>query len=925
MLTEGALKLAANSPHEALFFRGFTHDCSPEQFNLPLFDRPNSQRNSMKRCGSRHHFTLGGNSCPGEISGTGSRRVAALLLTTLACAPIPSFAANATVVPCPARADAVIANTGRVVSSKHSLVDSYNSTLGAYGGANVGSHGTVRAAGEIVKRGGVIKGATIEHSPAGLPEIAVSAIAIPLPLGAKVPGHVELHKHHSLTLRPGDYIAAGIDLDGPAEIRVSPAGYVRIFVTGRLSIGGAANLHGRTQDLQFIVTNGSDVHIQRKGSLTGLVYAPKSEVEVNSTVFGSLVGATVELKSHAAVHYDDNLACPTAPPPTSPAIPPPALPPPPPPVVGCYMNTRNGWKNIPCATKAFIDAHFPHPDVQLTVTSPNTTPLVFGQIDATVTQVSSITDVLGSSSNANEWSFQSTTNIFAVPGGHSNAGNAAAVQFVIQSNGSASAICSWNVDVTAQSYPNQCVTPSAQQRAGGLQAFDYGNIAGYVNSNGTLSMVAELSWTPSGQPNQYAVVANDANGLAGNWTAMSGGLLGIGNGSQAQLANAEVVTQVLAATCASDTQAGSPICAPPTLQPNGTVYVGGTGTVETNNLTAVGTPTLSYLNADLQVSNVTATTSGACLGPSLVYVKDSPQDFGATPSTLGNQVFWESPDIFVVPHGTVVDVNAVSTETTVTPGTQYDVYVRVHNDLGCAPATGAKTLVYLADPSALSVQWSSITGNNYVGNNMSSTGVTVPAGGQALIGPLTFTAPVAGIGNGHKCLLAAIEADGEPAPANSTDAPNSNQVGQRNLEFVSPCVFQLTNGTASNGNVQITLTVAPTSDTPPSLTVSPDVEVTLDDADSSWFNVWNAQAGSGTAFAVTHNTATNSTTVRLGVFSVVLDPAPLMAGQSRSATGNINPTSGTLTLQLGAILTDSGGHVLANNGGSCTATAVVIK
>jgi hypothetical protein len=385
------------------------------------------------------------------------------------------------------------------------------------------------------------------------------------------------------------------------------------------------------------------------------------------------------------------------------------------------------------------------------------------------------------------------------------------------------------------------------------------------------------------------------------------------------------VTQVLASTCTSDIQAGSPICAPPTLQPNGTVYVGGTGTAETNDLTAVGTPTLSYLNADLQVSNVTATTSGACLGPSLGYVKDSPQDFGATPSTLGNQVFWESPDIFVVPHGTAVDVNAVSTETTVTPGSQYDVYVRVHNDLGCSVVTGVKTLVYLADPSALSVQWSSITGNNYVGNNMSSSGVNVPSGGQALIGPLPFTAPTTGIGNGHKCLLAAIEADGEPAPVNSTDAPNSNQVAQRNLEFVSPCVFQLTNGTSSNGNVQITLTVTPNSNTPPSLTVSPDVEVTFDDSDSSWFNVWNSQAGNGTAFAVTHNSGANSTTVRLGAFSMVLNPVPLTAGQSRNATGNINPTSGTLTLQLGATLTNSGGQVLANNGGSCTATAVVIQ
>ena len=65
--------------------------------------------------------------------------------------------------------------------------------------------------------------------------------------------------------------------------------------------------------------------------------------------------------------------------------------------------------------------------------------------------------------------------------------------------------------------------------------------------------------------------------------------------------------------------------------------------------------------------------------------------------------------------------------------------------------------------------------------------------------------------------------------------------------------------------------------------------------------------------------------LRLGPFSVVLNPAPLMAGQTRNATGTLITASGTVTLQLGATLTDSGGQVLANNGGSCTVTADVIQ
>jgi hypothetical protein len=113
----------------------------------------------------------------------------------------------------------------------------------------------------------------------------------------------------------------------------------------------------------------------------------------------------------------------------------------------------------------------------------------------------------------------------------------------------------------------------------------------------------------------------------------------------------------------------------------------------------------------------------------------------------------------------------------------------------------------------------------------------------------------------------------------------------------------------------------------PSLTTTPDVEVAFDDADSSWYNVWSTQTGAGSAFAVTHNGGAATTTVRLGAYSVTLNPVPLAAGQSRNANGTINPGSGTLTLQIGATLTETGssGQVLVTNGGSCTQTAPVIQ
>jgi hypothetical protein len=112
----------------------------------------------------------------------------------------------------------------------------------------------------------------------------------------------------------------------------------------------------------------------------------------------------------------------------------------------------------------------------------------------------------------------------------------------------------------------------------------------------------------------YAVVAQDTYGLASNWSAVSGGLLGLGDCSQAQLTNAEVATQVTASTCPGDTAATSPTCSPPTLPLNASVGPPiGIYTLETNNLAAIGIPAVTYPNSDLAVSSLLSSTSGSCL------------------------------------------------------------------------------------------------------------------------------------------------------------------------------------------------------------------------------------------------------------------------------------------------------------------------
>jgi hypothetical protein len=752
-------------------------------------------------------------------------------------------------------------------------------------------------------------------------------------------GNVLVRAGATLSLSSGTYQMASLTVLGRGKLNLDEtAGTIVVYVKHTFEFAGKQEQLGGDGRILIAVfgCKPSIVAAPFRGTISAQSASLTLAAPSGSVFAGRYFASSIQLGAHNSV-VELPAAFPSSPLSSAGSVspkPPKRLPLPPPPVEGCYVNSPNGWHAIPCATDAFIDSNFPRPDAQVTLASAATSSLVFGQLQVTVPEVTSEQDAFLASTASinplcqssgspvpNEFSVQSNTNHWSIPSG-AKKGDTGATQFTIQSNGSTSLICVWNVDVTNSAsiggYSKTCVPMPPPQRSGGLKAFDTGNIAAYTNSNGMLSMVAELTWVPAGQPTQYSVVAPDTFGLNGNWSQVSGGLIGEGSCSQAQLTNAEIITQAEASTCPGDTDATSSICAAPVLQPNASAFEGGNGTVETNNLTATGTPSVSYPNADLAVTNLTATTSGSCLGPSHAYVKDNVNDFGATPSTLGDQVFWESPDIFLVPHGTPVDLTAVSTETTITPGGQFDIWVRVHNDLGCADATNVKTLVYLADPSALSVQWTPVTGGQYVGPNGGASGVTAPAGGEALIGPLSFSAPTSGLGSGHKCLIAAIQADGQTAPTNHFDAPDSNQVAQRNLQFLGQCQYPLTNATTSNGSLQITLSVTPITAPGPSLTSLPDIEVSFEDSDSSWYNVWKVQTGNGTNFAVTH-TSGGATVVRLGAFSVAMNPVSLAAGQSRVATGTtlLNSGAAATTLQIAAKLSDVGGTVLISNGGSC--------
>jgi hypothetical protein len=217
-------------------------------------------------------------------------------------------------VPCAARALTVVGNTGSVVLGSSTLVDSYRSSVGAYGGTNVGSAAIVQAATTIINNGGVVRGTLRPNTPAGLAVVPVASGARNLPIGSPTPGSLNINTAaQSITLAPGNYVAANVTVNAPGAIRISPAGQVRIWVTGTLNLGGNVNLGGIPKNLAFLVNSSGFVNINRGGALHGLVYAPTSTVNASGPVFGTVVGRSVTLNSGAAVHFDESSACAPAP------------------------------------------------------------------------------------------------------------------------------------------------------------------------------------------------------------------------------------------------------------------------------------------------------------------------------------------------------------------------------------------------------------------------------------------------------------------------------------------------------------------------------------------------------------------------------------------------------------------------------------
>lgn len=180
------------------------------------------------------------------------------------------------------------------------------------------------------------------------------------------------------------------------------------------------------------------------------------------------------------------------------------------------------------------------------------------------------------------------------------------------------------------------------------------------------------------------------------------------------------------------------------------------------------------------------------------YVRDNAQDIGDIPSTLGGRPFWTSPDIVVLPQGAAAP--PVSSDyagnAQVNAGWAYDVYIRIHNDR-CVQVENVKAKVYSANPALIidQTQWNPITSGNFVGDAANPNGVTVPAGGTVLLGPLSWTPTIAeaASNNGHRCMLAYITSNDDPYTTLPDVVKDNDNIAQRNMQVEGLTAFSIYN------------------------------------------------------------------------------------------------------------------------------------
>lgn len=235
--------------------------------------------------------------------------------------------------------------------------DSYDSSLGAYGGSNIGyngdvgtngtSSGAISLSGNATVNGdagtglggtvSLIGGASITGTTSDTTNETLSSVTIPSSLSS-LAGSGSYTVSGSQTLTSGDYKYSSISISGNDQLTlqgtvnlyltsstnafstsgngqliIDSGAQVTIYTDGKVSLAGNGVVNNTSLPQNFLLYSTYSGHngitISGNGDLYGAIYAPNAEIEVtgNGDSFGSLIGNTITITGNGDIHYDEAL------------------------------------------------------------------------------------------------------------------------------------------------------------------------------------------------------------------------------------------------------------------------------------------------------------------------------------------------------------------------------------------------------------------------------------------------------------------------------------------------------------------------------------------------------------------------------------------------------------------------------------------
>lgn len=227
-----------------------------------------------------------------------------------------------------------------VSMSGNANIDSYDPSLGPYGGSNVGSlgsvgsNGSVSFSGDVTVYGDLVYGPNGSYTHSGSSWVTgqVSQLSSPhvfpaIPAFSAGTQNVSLSGHNTQNLTPGSY--GDISLSGQSVCNLAPGVYyvysistsgqayigisgpTTIFVKSSLSLSGGSIVNSTQdpRDLALFFSGTGSVSMSGNTAFYGSVYAPRAPLSLsgNSGFFGSFIAASVSNSGTSDVHFDEGL------------------------------------------------------------------------------------------------------------------------------------------------------------------------------------------------------------------------------------------------------------------------------------------------------------------------------------------------------------------------------------------------------------------------------------------------------------------------------------------------------------------------------------------------------------------------------------------------------------------------------------------